>query len=61
MKRNDQDLNLKIEEVEDEDVILDNIIDSELLNNLNMVFFNGTCGKYEDDNYSTFLVEAAQL
>ncbi len=52
VKRNDKNLNIKIEEVEDEDVILDNIIDSELLNHLNMVFFNGTCGKYEDDNYS---------
>lgn len=52
VQRNGKNLNIKIEEIEDNDVILDNIIESSLLDNLNMVFLNGTCGKYEEEAYS---------
>lgn len=42
----------KIEDVVDEDVIFDNIVNIDNLKKDSIVFFNGTCGKYEDDDYS---------
>ncbi len=51
VRRNEKNLNIKIEEMEDNDIILDNIVESSLLDNLNMVFLNGTCGKYEEEPF----------
>ena len=41
------------EEITEEDIIYDNIVDIKKLINKNVVvFFNGTCGKYEEEVYS---------
>ncbi|MBR6517003.1 MAG: phosphoglycerate kinase [Bacilli bacterium] len=45
-------LNKSINEIVDDDIIFDNIVDINFLDKDSIVFFNGTCGKYEDDNYS---------
>ena len=38
-------------EIKDEDIIYDNIINIDAFTNSKLIFVNGTCGKYEDDNY----------
>lgn len=53
VKRNEEIINLRSDEIEDEDIIYDNIIDlPNIINESKIIFFNGTCGKYEDDNYN---------
>ena len=42
-----------IDEINDEDIIFDNIPDIEFIKEKTKVFFNGTCGKFEEDRYST--------
>lgn len=41
-----------IEEILDEDIIYDNIVDIDFIDSKNVVFFNGTCGKFEEEVYS---------
>lgn len=46
-------INKKIMDVTRSDVIFDNIVDiSKYIDSNNIVFLNGTCGKYEEDSYS---------
>jgi len=45
-------LKKKVEDIKDEDIIYDNLVNIDFINKDSIVFFNGTCGKYEDDNYS---------
>lgn len=46
-------INKKVMDVTSDDVIFDNIVDiSKWISNNNIVFLNGTCGKYEEDDYS---------
>ena len=46
-------LEKNIDQITDDDIIYDNIIDiKEIINNEKTIFFNGTCGKYEDIEYS---------
>lgn len=50
---NGEVLEKNINEIEDEDIIYDNIVNIDgLLNENSKVFFNGTCGKFEEDVYS---------
>ena len=43
---------VKLEEIEDTDIIYDNIVDlPSLINDYKLVFLNGTCGKYEDNEF----------
>ena len=52
VERNGITKEVKIDEIEDNDIIYDNI--PNLINILNegkIIFFNGTCGKYEDELY----------
>lgn len=50
---NGKNLKRRINEVEDEDIIYDNVVNSEdYLRKAKVVFFNGTCGKVEEDAYS---------
>lgn len=42
-----------LEEIDSNDIIYDNIIDNvDVINKAKTIFMNGTCGLYEDDNYS---------
>ncbi len=44
---------VKLEEIEDTDIIYDNIVDlPNLINDYKLVFLNGTCGKYEDNVFA---------
>lgn len=53
VNRNEEIKEVTIDEVENEDIIYDNIVNvKDLLSNAKIVFFNGTCGKYEDKEYS---------
>ena len=49
--RNEEIKEINIDEINDGDIIFDNIVNLNLLGN-ELVFFNGTCGKYEDDRFS---------
>ena len=52
IERNGKAINVKIDEIEKEDIIYDNV--PNLINVLNegkVIFFNGTCGKYENELY----------
>ena len=45
-------LNKTINEINDEDIIYDNIVDiNNIIDDRKVVFFNGTCGKYEIEEY----------
>ena len=44
---------VKLNEIKEEDIIYDNIPNiSKVISQDDIVFLNGTCGKYEDDDYS---------
>lgn len=50
---NGEILKKNIDEINDNDIIYDNIIDlNGILNGKELVFFNGTCGKYEEQEYN---------
>jgi len=50
--RNGEILEINSNEILDNDIIYDNIFDLDyIINEAKVVFFNGTCGKYEDDKY----------
>lgn len=52
VKRDNIIKKVKINKIENNDIIYDNIPSLiNLLNDSKTIFFNGTCGKYEDDNY----------
>ena len=50
--RGDYDIEVTLNEIEKDDIIYDNILDIKNFNNAKLVFFNGTCGKYEERCYS---------
>lgn len=50
--RNDEVKEVTIDEINNEDIIYDNIINLDLIGN-EIIFFNGTCGKCEDNRFST--------
>ncbi len=51
--RNNENIEVNLNEIEDNDIIYDNIIDlDKMVLNSNMIFMNGTCGKYEEECYS---------
>lgn len=50
--RNDEVKEVTIDEINNEDIIYDNIINLDLIGN-EIIFFNGTCGKFEDNRFST--------
>lgn len=53
VNRNEEILKIKLNDIKDEDIIYDNIITKdEYINNAKIIFFNGTCGKFEDEKYS---------
>ena len=49
--RNDEVKEITIDEINNEDIIYDNIINLDLIGN-EIIFFNGTCGKFEDNRFS---------
>lgn len=50
--RDNEVLNIKIDDIKDNDIIYDNIPNIiDVLNEEKTIFFNGTCGKYEIDSY----------
>ncbi len=52
VNRNGKALNVKIDNVLDNDIIYDNIPNVlNIINEAKVIFFNGTCGKYEDNEY----------
>lgn len=54
IKRNDTIINGKINDIIDGDIILDNkLAIIKILNDSNIIFLNGTCGKYEEKEYET--------
>ncbi len=53
INRNDEIKEVTINEVTNEDIIYDNVVNvKDLLQDVKIVFFNGTCGKYEEKEYS---------
>ena len=53
INRNDAIKEVTINEVTNEDIIYDNVVNvKDLLQDVKIVFFNGTCGKYEEKEYS---------
>lgn len=53
VERNNSIFELNIDEINDEDIIYDNIINQkEVINDAKLIFFNGTCGKFENIEYS---------
>ena len=49
---NNEIINKNIDEITDEDIIYDNIVNVDgMLSENTKVFFNGTCGKFEEDVY----------
>ena len=53
INRNNEIKEVTIDEVENEDVIYDNVVNvKDLLIDAKIVFFNGTCGKYEEKEYA---------
>ncbi len=52
VKRHNTPVQISIEEIEDDDIILDNVINlNDIIANAKIIFFNGTCGKYEESGY----------
>lgn len=52
VKRGEEVLEITLDGIQDEDVIYDNITNlKDILEETKLVFFNGTCGKYEDKDY----------
>lgn len=52
VKREGLNKNIKISEILDGDIICDNIPNlSSILKSAQIIFMNGTCGKYEEDDY----------
>jgi len=53
VRRNDDVIEVTMNEICDDDIVYDNLINiKDLLGDAKIVFFNGTCGKYEDQVYS---------
>lgn len=50
--RNKEVKNITIDEISNDDIIYDNIVNLENLSGNEIVFFNGTCGKFEDNRFS---------
>jgi len=62
VERNNQQLIVTSNEIEKDDIIYDNIIDlKDVISNSKVIFFNGTCGKYEDENYKKGTIELLKL
>ena len=52
VQRNNENIQVKLNEIKDNDIIYDNLVDAkEIINNAKVIFLNGTCGKYEDECY----------
>ena len=52
INRNESILKVNSSEITDEDIIFDNLIFQEdIINKAKVIFFNGTCGKYEEEHY----------
>ena len=53
IERNNKAINVNIEEVKSNDIIYDNIPDvKEIIKSAKIIFMNGTCGKFEEEEYS---------
>ncbi len=53
VNRDNQNILVNINDIQDNDIIYDNIVSQkEIINNAKLIFFNGTCGKFEDSEYS---------
>ena len=53
VKRNNENIQVKLDEIKDNDIICDNLVDEkDIINNAKVIFLNGTCGKYEDEDYA---------
>ena len=52
VKRDNDNIKVKLGEIKDSDIIYDNLVDEkDIINNAKVIFLNGTCGKYEDEEY----------
>ena len=52
VKRDNDNIKVKLDEIKDSDIIYDNLVDEkDIINNAKVIFLNGTCGKYEDEEY----------
>lgn len=52
VKRDNENIQVKLDEIKDNDIICDNLVDEkDIINNAKVIFLNGTCGKYEDEGY----------
>ena len=53
INRNNEILTVLLDEIEDNDIIYDNLINNKIFTDSKIIFFNGTCGMYEDNNYKS--------
>lgn len=52
VKRDNENIKVKLNEIKDNDIIYDNLIDEQdIINSAKVIFLNGTCGKYEEAGY----------
>lgn len=52
VKRDNDNIKVKLGEIKDSDIIYDNLVDEkDIINNAKVIFLNGTCGKYEEEGY----------
>lgn len=59
--RNKEKVKIKIDDIQDNDIIYDNIINIDgVLDNAKLIFMNGTCGKYEDKQYELGTIKLFQ-
>lgn len=53
VKRGNENVEVSLNEIKDDDIIYDNLVDiKEYLNDIKLVFLNGTCGMYENGEYA---------
>ncbi len=50
--RDNVNLEVNLTNIQDNDIIYDNLINKDLFIDAKLVFFNGTCGKFEEQEYS---------
>ena len=52
VKRDNENIQVKLNEIKDNDIIYDNLVNEKgIINSAKVIFLNGTCGKYEEAGY----------